>query len=83
MYNDFKFALRQLAKATGFTAVAILALALGTGQVVSGLLYQVSALDPVAFTVAPIVLAVASFFACWLPARRATRIDPIVALRTE
>ncbi len=60
-----------------------LALAVATGKIVSGLLYQVGALDPVAFTVAPLVLAAAALVACWLPARRATRISPITALRTE
>jgi putative ABC transport system permease protein len=58
-------------------------LALVTGQIVSGLLYQVSALDPVAFTVAPLVLGAAALLACWLPARRATKVDPMIALRTE
>ncbi len=58
-------------------------LSLGTGKIVSGLLYKVSALDPVAFTVAPVVLAATAFIASWLPARRATRINPIVALRAE
>ncbi len=60
-----------------------LALSIATGKIVSGLLYEVSALDPVAFTIAPIVLAAAAFVACWLPARRATRISPLAALRTE
>jgi predicted permease len=60
-----------------------LALAVATGKIVSGMLYQVSALDPVAFTVAPLVLGAAALVACWLPARRATRINPIQALRTE
>lgn len=60
-----------------------LALAVVTGRVVSSLLYQVGALDPIAFTVAPLVLAAAALFACWLPARRATRISPLTALRTE
>jgi predicted permease len=60
-----------------------LGLAVATGKIVSGLLYQVSALDPVAFTVAPLVLAAATLLACWFPARRATRINPIQALRSE
>ncbi len=60
-----------------------LALSIATGKIVSGLLYEVSALDPVAFTIAPIVLAAAAFVACWLPARRATRISSLAALRTE
>ncbi|HEV3410509.1 MAG TPA: FtsX-like permease family protein, partial [Chthoniobacterales bacterium] len=58
-------------------------LAIGTGKVLSGILYQVSALDPLAFTIAPLVLALAAFVATWLPARRATRVDPMTALRTE
>lgn len=59
------------------------ALAVATGRIVSGLLYQVGALDPIAFTIAPLVLAAATLLACWLPARRATRVDPLTALRTE
>lgn len=60
-----------------------LLLAAGTGQLISGMLYNVGALDPLAFTVAPIVLAAAALVATWLPARRATRISPMAALRTE
>jgi predicted permease len=60
-----------------------LLLAAGTGKILSGMLYEVGALDPVAFTVAPLTLAIAALFATWLPARRATRISPMAALRTE
>jgi predicted permease len=60
-----------------------LLLAMATGKILSGILYQVGALDPVAFTVAPIVLAIAALIATWLPARRATRVNPMRALRTE
>jgi predicted permease len=58
-------------------------LAAGTGKLISGMLYNVGALDPVAFTIAPVVLAAAALLATWLPARRATRISPMAALRTE
>jgi ABC-type antimicrobial peptide transport system permease subunit len=47
------------------------------------LLFRVNALDPITFIVAPILLAVAAILACCLPARRATKIDPLVALRYE
>jgi predicted permease len=60
-----------------------LLLAAGTGKILSGLLYEVGALDPIAFTIAPLTLAAAALIATWLPARRATRISPMAALRTE
>jgi ABC-type antimicrobial peptide transport system permease subunit len=60
-----------------------LLLAAGTGKLISGMLYEVGALDPLAFTIAPVVLATAALLATWLPARRATRISPMAALRTE
>jgi ABC-type antimicrobial peptide transport system permease subunit len=60
-----------------------LLLALATGRILSSILYGVGALDPIAFTIAPIVLAAAGLLATWLPARRATRISPMAALRTE
>jgi hypothetical protein len=60
-----------------------LLLAAGTGKLISGMLYNVGALDPLAFTIAPVVLAAAALLATWLPARRATRISPMAALRTE
>ena len=58
-------------------------LAAATGKLISGMLYDVGALDPLAFTIAPLVLAAAALLATWLPARRATRISPMAALRTE
>lgn len=60
-----------------------LLLAAGTGKILSGMLYEVGALDPIAFTIAPLTLAIAALFATWLPARRATRISPMAALRME
>ncbi|PYL51036.1 MAG: hypothetical protein DMF33_11460, partial [Verrucomicrobia bacterium] len=66
------------------SGVAIgLLLAVATAKIVSGILYGVGALDPVAFTVAPVVLTVAALVAMWLSARRATRVDPVQALHAE
>jgi putative ABC transport system permease protein len=60
-----------------------LLLAAATGKILSGILYEVGALDPIAFTTAPLLLAAAALVATWLPARRATRVNPMRALRTE
>ena len=60
-----------------------LLLAVATGKLLSGMLYQVGALDPIAFSTAPLILGAATLLATWLPARRATRISPMAALRTE
>jgi predicted permease len=57
--------------------------ALGTGKIVSSILFQVSSTDPFAFTIAPLVLMAAALLATWLPVRRATKISPMAALRTE
>jgi len=58
-------------------------LAIAFAKILSGILYGVHALDPIAFTVAALVMTSAVLIATWLPARRATRVNPIQALRTE
>jgi predicted permease len=72
----------------GFTSVVIgllisLVGALGLSQLVSGLLFGVAPTDPWCFGGSAIVLVVVALLASFLPARRATGIDPILALRTE
>src|SRR5262252_3085057 len=60
-----------------------LLLAIASAKILSGILYGVHALDPIAFTAAALVMTCAVLIATWLPARRATRVNPIQALRTE
>ncbi len=60
-----------------------LLLAAATGKILSGILFEVGAFDPPAFASALTVLTAATLLATWLPARRATRINPMLALRTE
>ena len=57
--------------------------ALGAGRALTTVLYNTGGLDPAALSTAIVTLAFVALLACWFPARRATRVDPIVALRYE
>jgi predicted permease len=68
------------------TAIGIglgLVLALLAGQFLQGFLYGVNAAEPVVLVTAPLILLAASLLASYIPALRATRVDPTVALRSE
>jgi putative ABC transport system permease protein len=64
-------------------AVAGVVAASGAVRLVRGLLYGIEPTDPVAYAGATLVLAAMAFIAAYLPARRASRIDPLAALRHE
>ncbi|TAK18098.1 MAG: ABC transporter permease [Acidobacteria bacterium] len=61
----------------------VLAVAAGMGLSSAGILFGVSALDPVSFTVTALALTGVAMLATYIPARRAARVDPLTALRTD
>jgi len=75
--------LREGLSMTGLGVGIGLLLALAIGLLLRSIVYGANAIDPLAFTVAPLCLALAATVACYLPARRATRVQPMAALRHE
>ncbi|HEY2712058.1 MAG TPA: ABC transporter permease [Chthoniobacterales bacterium] len=79
----FGLIMKQGALQTAFALGVGLLLALALGRVLAKMLYQVSPSDPVALVAASVLLGAAALLACFLPARRAMRVTPMTALRTE
>jgi len=75
--------LRRAAWLTGIGVASGLVLAFALAHGVANLLYQVSPNDPLIFSTITATITAVALLASWLPARRAARIDPMVALRDE
>ena len=63
--------------------IAGMFLTIAATRAIRRMLFGVSPLDALSFATAPAILAAVALLACYLPARRATRVDPLVALRDE
>jgi hypothetical protein len=89
LLRNLRYAARILWKQPAFAGVAVLTLALGIGAsmlltpIMSALLYGVAPTDPVTYAGVVIVLGAVTLLGTYLPARRASRVDPIVALRAD
>ena len=79
----FALIMRQGALQTALAVTIGLLLSLAAGRVLAQILYQVSPSDPFALVLSGTMLAAAALLACFFPARRATYVEPLQALRTE
>ena len=79
----FSLIMKQGALQTAFALGIGLLLSLAAGRLLMQILYQVSPTDPAALLASSAMLSAAALLACYLPARRATKVSPMTALRTE
>jgi predicted permease len=81
--NVFGMVLGQGARLAAIGIVAGLAAALGVTRLMASFLFGIQPADPLTYVAVSLLLVSTALLACYLPARRATRVDPIVALRYE
>jgi ABC-type antimicrobial peptide transport system permease subunit len=81
--NVLVLVLRQGLTMAGIGIAIGIAGAFGAARLLSSLLYGITPTDPLTFVIAPAVLLAVAAVACWIPARRAARIDPMLALRQD
>src|SRR5207244_3366744 len=81
--HDFALIMRRGALQTALAVFVGLLLSLAAGRVLAQILYQVSPSDPFALIISSVMLTMAALLACFIPARRATYVNPITALPTE
>jgi ABC-type antimicrobial peptide transport system permease subunit len=81
--NVLLMVLGQAGKMVMLGVAAGVLCALALTRLMSSMLFGVSPTDPLTLAGVAIVLTLVSLLACWIPARRATRVDPLVALRYE
>jgi putative ABC transport system permease protein len=79
----FRMVLRQGGKIALVGIVIGIGIAFGLTRLMSGLLFEVSATDPLTFAAVSFLLVFVALLACYIPARRATKVDPTMALRCE
>jgi putative ABC transport system permease protein len=78
-----RLVLKQGLTLTAIGLVIGLIISLASARVLSSLLYDISATDPLTFAGVSLLLVAVASLACYIPARRATKVDPVVALRNE
>jgi putative ABC transport system permease protein len=81
--NVLRLVIGQSMRVVGLGLLIGIAASLALARLLQNQLFEISAFDPVTFLVVVGLLSAAALLACWIPARRATKVDPMVALRAE
>src|SRR5262249_2486123 len=81
--NIFRLVIGQAMAIVGISVAVGLVGAFAATRLLSSLLFGISAWDPITFSAIVILISLVAFLAAWLPARRATLVDPVQALRAE